>query len=195
MGSRSRLPWCLPLGLVAAGGVVAHVLAYRIAAPHPEHREELLAETGHVWFNPSLLLALALTLVVLGFAGRLLALYRAPAARAAPAWFFAVLPPAAFTLQEHLERLFHEGAPAPAFLEPAFGVGLLLQLPFALAALVAARALLACADGLRRLLDCQPRIAVVAPLLRIPVPATSPELKPLRRGSSQRAPPLLPLRR
>ncbi|MGH3034151.1 MAG: hypothetical protein ACRDON_06285 [Gaiellaceae bacterium] len=178
---------------MASGAVVAHVLAYRIAAPHT--REELLAETGHAWFNASLLLALALTLVVLGFAARLLALRSALAGRTGPAWLFALLPPAAFTLQEHLERLFHEGAPTPAFLEPTFAVGLLLQLPFALAALVAARALLRCADALRRLLGCAPRPAVVAPLLRASLPAAAPAQRPLPPGGGQRAPPLLPLGR
>lgn len=195
MDSRPRLAWCLSLGLMAAGAVVAHTLGYRLAAPHSEHREDLLAETGHAWFATPLLLALALTLAVLGFAARLLTVGRAPARRAAPTWLFAFLPPAAFTLQEHLERLFHEGAPASAFLEPAFAAGLLLQLPFALAALVAARVLLRWADALACLLGCAPRIPAVAPLLRPALPAAAPALRPLPSGHGQRAPPLLPLGR
>ena len=70
-----------------------------------------------------------------------------------PAWPFAVLPPLAFALQEHLERLLHAGAvPWTAVLEPTFLPGFLLQLPFALLAFAVARALLGAAVLLARLL-------------------------------------------
>jgi hypothetical protein len=179
---------------MAAGAVVAHTLGYRIATPHPEHREELLAETGHGWFDASLLLALALTLVVIGLGARLLATGRAPARRAAPARLFAVLPPAAFALQEHLERLLHEGAPAPAFLEPAFALGLLLQFPFALAAFVAARALLAGADALVRRLQSEPHrhLRPAEPGSFPPARTAVARVSALALGHGQRAPPAWP---
>jgi hypothetical protein len=51
--------------------------------------------------------------------------------------------PAAFALQEHMERLLHHGEfPWSAVLEPTFALGLLLQLPIALAAWLVAHLLL-----------------------------------------------------
>jgi hypothetical protein len=56
---------------------------------------------------------------------------------------FFVLPPLAFASQELAERLLHaEAFPFQAALEPRFLLGLLLQLPFGLLALLIARALL-----------------------------------------------------
>jgi hypothetical protein len=56
---------------------------------------------------------------------------------------FFVLPPLAFASQELAERLLHaEGFPFHAALEPRFPVGLLLQLPFGLLAILVAHWLL-----------------------------------------------------
>jgi hypothetical protein len=84
-----------------------------------------------------------------------------------PAGAFALLPPLAFTLQELLELSLHTGTLAwHAFLAPTFLPGLLLQLPFALAAYVAARLLLRAARRLGRALATRPPrpVAVASPV-------------------------------
>jgi hypothetical protein len=69
------------------------------------------------------------------------------------------LPPLAFALQEFSERIFRaEAVPFHAALEPRFLLGLLLQLPFGLLALLLARALLQVVERIVRSL-ARPRAA------------------------------------
>jgi hypothetical protein len=73
---------------------------------------------------------------------------------------FALLAPAAFVVQEHLETLLHTGAaPFGTALQPTFLPGLLLQIPFALAGYAIARALVRLADGVRALIGRRQRTA------------------------------------
>jgi hypothetical protein len=113
-----------------------------------------------------------------------------------PLRLFALLPPIGFAVQEHLERLIGTGGiPASFVLEPTFLVGLALQLPFAIVALLLANALHAIGFGLGRALArgfvlrkpicCAPR-----PLLRLPASATVVALPVLAPGRGPRAPPL-----
>jgi hypothetical protein len=175
------------------GWAAAHGLAYRIVIPGEEERRHALEAAGHGYLDPASLVSLSLTLVVLGLAGGVL---RGRDVIPAP-WVFALLPPLAFGLQEHLERLLHDGHfPYAAALEPTFGVGLLLQLPFALAALLFARALLVLTRGLVRRLrrtgvDRRLRVRAV----RRPVARTAPaRIGLLALGHGPRAPPQLLLR-
>jgi hypothetical protein len=70
----------------------------------------------------------------------------APAARRLPPLMFACLPPLAFALQEHVEYFVGHGhVPWALVVDPTFGAGLLLQIPFAVAAYVLARLLVAVA--------------------------------------------------
>ena len=183
-----RLAWLLSLGLAAAGGLAAHGLAYRVAEPHDERREHLLEATGHGYLDPALVGSLCAALVVVGFAGRVLA--GTGRADRPPLWLFALAPPLGFALQEHVERALHHDTILLAMLEPTFIAGLLLQLPFALAALLAARALFAAADAVARHLGSPPcpRLAPdasLAPPGTVGIP-TSPTLIGAR---GQRAPP------
>jgi hypothetical protein len=106
---------------------------------------------------------------------------------------FFVLPPLAFASQEFAERLLRaEAFPFQAALEPRFLLGLLLQLPFGLLALLVARALLRVVE---RLVHALARAR--APRLR-PTPPWSPRqasvlprIPALALGHSQRAPPSL----
>jgi hypothetical protein len=66
-------------------------------------------------------------------------------------WPFALLPPLAFCAQELIERLA-AGLPAHAVFEPAVFAGLAAQLPIALLAFLAARALLRATDEAARAL-------------------------------------------
>jgi hypothetical protein len=147
---RIGIAWVLAASLAALGSLWAHELTYRLVAPSDSAYTSLLARTGHGYLDHVPLLVgillggVALSLVRACFDG---ARGRSPAP--VPGWRFAALPLLGFTLQEHLERLFHDGAfPVGAALEPTFALGLALQLPFALAALVAARVLLGAAREL-----------------------------------------------
>src|SRR5438045_779231 len=83
---------------------------------------------------------------------------RRRAAPPVPAWAFGLLPPLGFAVQEFLERWL-SGALFPWWmvLQPTFRIGLLLQLPFGLAAYLVARLLLRAADEVGRALGRQPR--------------------------------------
>ena len=183
-----RPAWLLSLGLAAAGSLAAHGAAYRVAEPHADRREHLLEETGHGYLDPALVGSLCVALIVVGFAGRVLA--RTGRADRPPLWLFALAPPLGFALQEHAERALHHDTLLLAALEPAFLVGLLLQLPLALVALLAARALLAAAADLARHIGCPPR-PKLAPDASLALPGTYwiPSSPTLIGARGQRAPP------
>ena len=186
---RFRLSLLLSIALMAAGSLSAHALAYRVAAP-----PEGLGESGHGYLaGAPAFLALCLTVGLAALVGFALAAARGASPRLAPAWAYALLPLLGFALQEHLERLFHEGSfPLSAALEPTFAVGLALQLPFALAALFFARTLARLACGLGRSLNrpAPPRRRS-APSLFTPVPsAFAPRIAVLAFGQPERGPPL-----
>jgi hypothetical protein len=66
----------------------------------------------------------------------------APATRTLPRWMFACLPPLAFAFQEHVEYVLGHGqVPWTLVVDPIFAAGLLLQVPFAVAAYLVARLL------------------------------------------------------
>lgn len=151
MGPR-RFMWSLSLPLAAAAWFTAHSLAYVIVEPHPRHRDEVLAETGHLQLlDAPLAAACALTLILAGFALAVHDGVRDRARERIPVWPLAVLPPAGFAVQEHLERLIASNAfPIDAAVEPTFAIGLALQLPFAAMAVLVARALLGFGHALGR---------------------------------------------
>lgn len=190
--SRPRAAWLTSLGLLGAGWVVAHVLSYVLLVPDPAERREMLMQTGHGYFDPAHLVVLSVTVTLAG-----LALWVTGAGRrgtpAPSPWLLALLPPVGFVVQEHLERIAVSGAfPAHLVAEPRFLVGLLLQLPFALAGLLCARALLLAA---RRLVE-----AGAPPLVDAPAAASLPanglpfadfpRRRTLALGYSERGPPL-----
>ena len=192
---RCRLAWLLALALTAAGWLTAHEVAYRLAVPDPHSHAYAMRETGHSYLTEygSLALALCAALAVFALAGLVIRSLRGTPEVRASLTVFAVLPPLGFVLQEHLERLLAFGSvPADILLEPVFFVGLLLQLPFALAALALASALLSAADTLARALKRPPLL--LAPAGATPVRPSGldqPRLATLALGYGQRAPPLL----
>ena len=109
------------------------------------------------------------------------------------AWLFFVLPPLAFALQEFAERLLNaEAFPFQAALEPRFLLGLPLQFPFGLLALLLARALLGVVERLARVLARarRPRLATTArwsPRQAFDLP----RIPALALGYQQRGPPAL----
>jgi hypothetical protein len=194
-----RITWVVSLPLAVASWLGAHCLAYWLVAPGAEHQMGLHAEHGHSYlgYGPAIgLLGIALVL-----AGVVLCVGEGMRGRRPsrpPVRLFAILPPVGFAVQEHLERLIGSGAvPYDLVLEPTFLVGLSLQVPFALVALLLASALHAFGFGIgsalaaelvfRRPVRCAPPL-----LLGLPAPAILAAPCPLALGHGQRAPPLLP---
>jgi hypothetical protein len=194
--TRRTAAWVISLPLAVTSWLGAHCLAYWLVSPGAEQHMGMHAEHGHAWLGYTPALAIwGLALVV---AGLLLCIgegLRGHRPAGPPVRFFALLPPLAFAVQEHVERLLGSGAlPLDLVLEPTFLVGLALQLPFAVAALLLTRALYALGFGLGCVLAG--RLALARPLrqgppalLRRPESATlvSPSL--LALGHGQRAPP------
>lgn len=175
-----RLPWLLSLPLMAAGCLGAHSAAYRLVQP--------TAETDHGY------LALAPVLLAIGVALGIVAALRSVLAghtrAGVPAHLFALLPPLAFTLQEHLERALHGGGLETA-LEPAFLLGLGLQLPFALCALVVARSLFQVAEAAGALLSRRLPLPLRPPIVRPPAfVVDAARVSALASPQTERAPPL-----
>jgi hypothetical protein len=177
-----RLPWLLSLPLIAAGCLGAHSTAYRLVEP-------TAPESGHGYLTIApLLLAIG---VALGLTAALASVVAGRSGGGVPVRPFALLPPLAFTLQEHLERAFQPGATAlETALDPVFLVGLALQLPFALGAFVVARSLLRVAEAAGALIGL--RTGRIRPP-EIPRPALfldAPHSPALSSRHAGRAPPL-----
>jgi hypothetical protein len=124
-------------GLAAAGVVVAHVLAYWLAAPNPVRREHLLEATGHgAW---PILVALTLGALVASMAGFAAGRVR-EARRAPPAALIrgtvtrlVTLQVVGFVLLEALERLAIGHDLTELLSEPVMAIGLATQVVVALA--------------------------------------------------------------
>lgn len=190
---RRGAAWLLCLALMAVGGLIAHVLAYRLVWPDAGSREHVLAHTGHDYLSEwRLCLAVCATVGFLGLGASVLESARERRPACAPLWIFGLVPPLGFVVQEHVERLLQTGAfPYAAVLEPTFVVGIVLQVPIALLAYFVARALLAVADALARTLGGleRPRLASVSCWRPRVVEPGVPLCGVLALGYGQRAPP------
>jgi hypothetical protein len=195
--TRRKAAWVVALPLVAASWLGAHCLAYWLVSPGAEQHMGMHAEHGHAWLGYTPALAIwGLALVIAGLVLCIGEGLRGLRPSGPGVRVFALLPPAAFVVQEHVERLIGTGSiPADLVAEPTFLVGLALQLPFALAALLLTRALYAIAFGLGRALA--DNLAIGRPLRFGP---PSPRCRPicpmlvspsvLALGHGQRAPPV-----
>jgi len=148
--------WLVALPLMVAGSQLAHVLAYRLVYPQAQVRLRDLLVTGHgymlghaAWLPLAAGVLGGAELVALAWAA-VEAVRRGPG-RPLPAWAFALLPLAGYTLQEFLERWL-AGSTFPWWfvLQPTYRVGLLLQLPFGLALYLVARLLLRAVEHVAR---------------------------------------------
>jgi hypothetical protein len=197
--TRRHAVWAIALPLAVTSWLGAHRLAYWVAAPGAEEHMVLRAEHGHAWLGYMPAFALwGMTLVIAGLvlcAGEGL---RGRRPSRPPVRLFAVLPPVAFVVQEHAERLLGSGSmPLDLVLEPTFLVGLALQLPFALAALLLTRALYALGVGLGRVFATRLPVGRALPYgcpARVKLPASPTLVAPalLALGHGQRAPPASP---
>ena len=152
---RRRLAWLVAVPTMLAGSQLAHALAYRWVYPEAHVRVLRLAATGHgylAWLPLALGVAGAVAVIALVAAGVDAA--RGRRIHEVPAAAFALLPPLAFVFQEFLELSLHLGRPGwQVVAAPTFVPGLLLQLPFAALAYLAARVLLRAAELVGRALS------------------------------------------
>lgn len=185
---RPRAAWLVALGLLGAGWVTAHVVSYMLVVPAAE-RGQMLAQTGHGYFRPADFVILC---GILTLAGLVLCVLSGTAHRTPSPRTLALLPLVGFVMHEHLERMAVSGAfPTHLVAEPRFLLGLVLQIPFALAALVCARVLLRAARRLAlSLAGPQSRLAAVEWLSAVLPPLPDLPRRPvLAAGYSERGPP------
>jgi hypothetical protein len=182
--------------MCVAGWLIAHGLAYRLVASG--HEGSALGErTGHgeLAFSPYLI-ALSAVVLLLGLAGTVVAGATRRTRPALPIAPFVILPLLDFASHTGLESLRHGHVVSiDAALEPVFLVGLGLQVPLALAALVLVRAALTWAEGLGRGLTPRWRPRPVTQAL--PAPPTllfgtehRPIIPVLASGCAERGPPV-----
>lgn len=193
---RRRLPWLIALPVMAAGSIGAHSLSYllvsaRTTADAGEASER--ASSGGPSYLVLFLGIVAATAIVAACARLLLARARARYAGSVSPWLFFVLPPLAFASQELAERLLNaEAFPFHAALEPRFLVGLLLQLPFGVLALLVARALLRVVERIARALAPRPRPRLATSACWRPRQVVDlPQIPVLALGYAERGPPAL----
>ena len=189
--SRRALAWLSAFPLLVLGTLAAHGAAYRLVEPDPAERAAALAGSGHAYLDQAaFVLAAVVALLLAALAARFVHGFRGRRSAATPGWALAIVPVLGFVFQEHLERILSGSGLSPG-LEPAFLVGLALQLPFALAALLIARALGDAAEALGRALapDESPRISRWPAAVAVPARALPPHSRPAGRGCSQRGPP------
>lgn len=191
---KRQLPWLIAMPLAVVGTLAGHSAGYLAAVPDAHERSHVLAASGHGYLHYApLVLALCGALAALGFVAHALAAFRDTDGGTRVALVAAVAP-AAFVLQELVERYLHDGhlhwelvASAP------FLLGLAMQVPFALLAAAIAYALAATAQ----------QVAAAIRAARLPRPRStaltslswlSIDLPPepvLARGHAGRGPPLL----
>jgi hypothetical protein len=185
---RRGLAWALTLPFVLLGTQAAHAVAYELV--YPQAHARILLATGHSYLTYlPLALALAGAVALAALCVAAVDAARRRPARKLPAWAFALLPPAMFVAQEVLELSLHSGTFGwRALTAPTFMPGLLLQLPIALAAYVAARALLRTAERIGGALAPPRRPRLISQLVTPPAAST---LRPrvLVDGRSSRGPP------
>jgi hypothetical protein len=185
-----RLAWLVTLPIAIVGCESAHAIANILFGAPDRGRDELLHGGAGAGALP-LLASLAIIAIAAGLAGRVTGVWSAGSATAARLPF-ALLAPALFVLQEHVETILHTGAlPLGTAIEPTFLPGLLLQIPFALAAYAVARALVRLADGVRALVAARRRTPhrTGAPAPRRPVFRVPPRCAAHSWAHSGRAPP------
>lgn len=173
--ARRALTWTLTLPLVGASVLVGHALAYRLTGAAAGSMHDYL---GHA---PQVLALLA----VVGLLGLAID-QRGERVATMP---FAGLGVAVFAAQEHLERVAHTGDLPLLLTDPAFLVGLVLQVPVGLVAVWIARRLAAVLGG-------APSQTARPPIVATVLLAWTPAAWPVRRQPPSttalgRGPPIL----
>lgn len=171
--ARRVVAWFLVTPVAAAGILAGHALAYRLTGTGAGSVHAYLAHAPQV-------AAILATVGLLGLAVQ----QRSPGRRSLGA--FALVAPLGFACQEHVERLVHTGELPWLLTTPAFLVGLVVQVPIALACVALARRVAGALprDGRRR-----PALIGEAWLPLTARPATRPRVVRAVRASG-RSPPI-----
>jgi hypothetical protein len=189
--SRRRAAWGVALAFTAVGGLSAHLVAYSLASPggHSRHDHATTASAFGAHLRGCAAICVAIGVIALAVS----AFERSGRLRRAflPLWVFAAAPPVGFVLQELVERAAGTGTLAHIGpLDAAFLVGLAVQVPFAVAAYISARGLLAAAVAfVKRLAAPRLRVAPVEPRVLVALPVAAPRVPLLALGYGQRGPP------
>ncbi len=134
---RRLLAWVLVTPVATAGLLLSHAVAYRVTGTPSGQVHDYLAHAPQV-------LGVLATLGLVGLA------LQERSAGLPSAGLVALLAPFGFACQEHLERLTHTGELPWLVTTPAFLLGLVLQIPVALACVLIARRVRGTLAGLRR---------------------------------------------
>jgi hypothetical protein len=199
MRRRRVAVWVLSFPLMVVGTQVAHVLAYSLVYPNVHVRLSELLSTGHGYMRAAAyvptLLGLVFAAELVGVGWVLAGSVRRSLQRPVPAWAFALLPMLGFLLQELFERWLSSGSfPWWMVHQPTVRVGVLLQLPFALAAYLVAKLLLRAADRVGRVLRggvVRPRLVALS-VRWILLEVRAPRRGVLAFGHPGRGPPRVP---
>ena len=185
--------------LCVSGWLLAHALAYRLVASGDEGSGALVERTVHgtLAFSP-FLVAMSAAVLLLGVVGAAVAGATGHTRPALPLAPFVLLPLLDFVNHTVRESVQHgDVVSIGTALEPVFLVGLALQVPLALAALLLARAALVWAEGLGRGLT--PRWRPRPRTLALPAPPRlligtehRPIIPVLASGCAERGPPVSP---
>jgi hypothetical protein len=191
-----RLPWLIAMPLAMVGTLSGHSVGYRAAVPDAHERADVLAASGHAYLTYApLLIGLCLALTALGFIAQALTAFRGhDATGGSRITLVAALAPAAFVLQELVERLLHDGHLHWHFVFTApFFLGLATQVPFALLAAAIAFALATAAQQVAQAIRAarRPRPRGTALTFLSWPSGDLPTAPVLARGYTGRGPPLL----
>jgi hypothetical protein len=192
-----RAAWLISLPLAVASWLGAHCFAYWLVSPGAAHQMGLHTESGHEYLGYIPALGLwALALILAGLVLCVGEALRGHRPAQPPLRLFALLPPVGFAVQEHLERFLGTGGiPHDLVTEPTFVVGLALQLPFALGALLVAYALHALGFGFGRTVAAvlalhRPRLYAASEHVRLAAQVRLVAASVLAPGHRPRAPPV-----
>lgn len=184
---------CVLLALSGLGWAAAHALAHRLMSPEAvaSGMPEAASYLGYLPVSLALCMALALPLAAGVVSG---ARWKRTSVRSL--WLFGVVPVLGFVGHALVEPVIagsttaYATSAAAVHLVPVAFVGLLVQIPFALAALTLGRGLFALAETVARWL-AGPRVRVGRPTAdrHRPVRAERRPAFRLDLGRSQRAPP------
>jgi hypothetical protein len=187
--NRSKAAWLLSLPLSAAGMLLAHQFAWQLTG----HGHEDGEAHGYLQYGAVFAALIVATLIVGATAQLIRGVSGAGIAGTPSARVFAIVPVIGFVLQEHLEHLVAaRELEVTFFLSTPFLLGLALQLPFALAALLVAQFILGLVATVVRAVNALGLVPGLASL-HVLVPLV-PELAPrpvLATRSAGRAPPRL----
>lgn len=182
-----RAAWSLAFALTVAGGVLAHALTYEILGHGGAHAGHTAGGVNH-W---EVCLAVCASVSALGLLIAGVSRLRAGSTFQVPVWIFGLIPPAGFALQAHFEWALQPGRGGyVAGLGASILLGVFIQIPFALAAYVAARGLLvlvAAVGSLRR--SARRRLAGAQRLAPSFDAGAALPLFAFASGHGQRAPP------